>query len=232
MQRIRRFVMVAAILLGGVTLAGCQSQPGTAAYVGDTRITDSQVESLVATIQADIDKSHPGSTVPAGDLREIVVEHSVFNELAKRYAAEKGIAVAHPDYKAASDQIGLPADDPYVRLSADEDAYRTALLSKVTPVQPTEADIRAVYDKVTKVVSNVGPYEQVRPAIVALPSLAPALGLRAALSDAANRYDVGVSPRYQPLELALTMVGTNPSVAIVTLPVGKVSGSPAVRDVT
>ena len=50
MPPIRRFAIIAVLLLaGGLALAGCgKAQPGTAAYVGDTRYTERHVDDLVA----------------------------------------------------------------------------------------------------------------------------------------------------------------------------------------
>ena len=232
--RLRRFVLFAVLAVAAtVGLAGCQTQPGTAAYVGDTRITDDQIDQAVARIQADVDKAEPGRTVPTGTLRTIVVGQTLFNEVAGQYASEHGIKVGPINYDEAGASIGLPADDPYVHLSADMDAYRTALLAKVTPRAPTEDEIRGVYDKVSAAVGreNVGDYNTVRPQIAALTTLAPALGLKAELTDAAKRYGVGVNPRYQPVTVPLLSIGTNPQVDIVTMDLGAPPGSPAVQDV-
>jgi len=229
--RLRRFVLFAVLAVAAtVGLAGCQTQPGTAAYVGGTRITDTQVDQTVAKIQSDLAKYHPDTTFGIGDLRTYVIQRLVINELSRQYAQEQNIAVPKPDYQSASAQIGLPADDPLVTLSADEDGYRKALLAKATPRQPTEDEIKGIYDKVTAAVGDLGDYNTVRPQIAALPTLAPALGLKTELTDAAKRFGVGVSPRYQPLTVPLLTIGSNPQVEIVTMPLGAAPGTPAVKD--
>jgi hypothetical protein len=231
--RLRRFVLFAILaVVATVGLAGCQTQPGTAAYIGDTRITDAQVDQSVAKIQADLAKYHPETSFQIGDLRTYVIQRMVINELSRQYAAEQKIAVPTPDYQGASAQIGLPPSDPLVTLSADEDGYRKALLAKAKPRQPTEEEVRAIYDQVTASVGDLGDYATVRPQIVALPTLAPALGLKTALTDAAKRIGVGVSPRYQPLTVPLLTIGSSPQVDIVTLSLGASPGTPAVRDVS
>ncbi len=231
--RFHRVVSVVVLaLVAGLSLVGCQSQPGTALYVGDTRYTDDQIDSMVRTIQGNVDKAAPGQSFPQGDLRVVVVQLVVFNELAKRYAADHGITVPPADYNAASADIGLPPDDPLVRLSADEDAYRTALLASVPPVQPAEPDVRAAYDKLVHDGADLAPYAQVGPEIAKLSSFPGGLTLKAALAQTADRYAVGVSPRYQPLELPLTSVNLGKSYALVSLPVGQIGGgSPAVSDI-
>jgi len=229
--RLRRFVLFAIFsVVAAVGLAGCQAQPGTAAYVGSTRITDTQVDQTVAKIQSDLAKYHPETTFGIGDLRTYVVQRLVINELSRQYATEKNISLPTPDYQSASSQIGLPADDPLVTLSADEDGYRKALLAKATPQQPTEDEIKGIYDKVTASVGNLGDYATVRPQIVALPTLAPALGLKSELTDAAKRYGVGISPRYGAADLPLLQTTGDPQVELVGVTIGAPAGSPAVSD--
>jgi hypothetical protein len=233
---LRRFVLVTMLgLLAGVALAACQTQPGTAAYVGDTRFTDEQVEQMATAVEADVVRANPEAKgqVHFGNLRQTLVRLKVFDELAGRYAQEQHIDIPARDYATAAQRIGLPADDPYVQLSADADAYQTALLAKAQRIDPTEADVREVYDTIVKSGVNVGDYESVRQQILALPGLPEGLGLRAALADAAKRYGVGVSPRYTPLDVPVAAVttGSGSSVPIVTLPLGTPPGSPAVQDV-
>jgi hypothetical protein len=215
-------------VLGGVALVGCQAQPGTAAWVGDTRFSDNQIEADAAAIQADLDKATPPGQLRFGNARVELVELSVFNALAGRYAAEQGITVPAPNYDASAAQFHLPASDPIVRLSAQKDAYQAALLPKATPVQPSEADLHAAYDSLIQGGLDIGPYEAVRPQLLTVPTLAPGLGLKAALGDAAQRYGIGVSPRYLPVQVPVADLGPT-GVAVVALPLGEPEGSPAVH---
>src|SRR5262245_37383367 len=119
---LRRIAGVTALVLGaGLALVGCQATPGTAAYVGDSRFTDNQVDQMVDQIDADVLKVQPeqNGKIDFGNLRQLLVRLQVFDALAARYAQEQHIDVPARDYAAAAQQIGLPADDPYVRLSTD-----------------------------------------------------------------------------------------------------------------
>jgi parvulin-like peptidyl-prolyl isomerase len=44
----RRLIAVLLVLTAGLTLAACRAQPGTAAYVGDQRITSADIDRFVA----------------------------------------------------------------------------------------------------------------------------------------------------------------------------------------
>jgi hypothetical protein len=230
--RLRRFVLVAALaVLAGSGLAGCQNQPGTAGYVGDVRFTDADVETSANQVQADVANSHPGSAFRFGDLRSYLLQRKVLNELLKRYASEQHVTVGTIDYAGAAQTIGLPEDDEVVRLSAEEDAYVMALVNAAEPVKPTEADLREIYDKADAATGgNIGSFDQVKSSIAAYPKLGNALAVRAALTDAAKRYGVGISPRYGAADLPLLQTTGTPQVELVGVTIGSPAGTPAVSD--
>lgn len=235
MQRVqlRRFVMVAVFaVVGSVALAGCQSAPGAAAYVGDQTLTDAQVESTVDAVLADykIDRYMDG--VSLDRLRQLIVQDWIGQQLAQRYAADHGISLPAPDYDEAGLNLHLPSTNPYTRLDAQATTDQQAIEAKAGQVQPTDADLRDIYNRAVAAEPDLPSFADSRQAIAALPNLSSALGLRKALTDAANQYGVTVSPRYQPLELALIQlpVGSD-TVAVVTVPVGQSTQTPAVRNV-
>jgi hypothetical protein len=230
--RLRKFVLVAALaVVAGTGLAGCQSQPGTAGFVGTTRFTDADIETTATQVQADVAKTHPGQAFRFGDLRQYLVQRKVLNELLKRYASDKGVTVSNIDYTTASQTIGLPENDEVVRLSAEEDAYVTALVDAAKPVQPTEADLRAVYDRANEATGGgIGTFDQVKSSIAAYPKLGNALALKNELTDAAKRYGVGISPRYGAADLPLRQTTGSPQVELVGVTIGAPAGTPAVSD--
>jgi len=228
--RLRRFVLVAALaVVAGIGLAGCQNQPGTAGYVGSVRFTDADIESASTHVQADLAATNRAAGF--GDLRSYLLQRMVLNELLKRYASEQKVDVGTIDYAAAAQSIGLPEDDAIVRLSAEEDAYVRALINAATPVTPAESDLRAIYDKANLATGgNIGPFDQVKSSIAAYPKLGNALALKAALTEAAKRYGVAISPRYGAAELPLLQTTGQPQVELVGVTIGAPSGSPAVTD--
>src|SRR5262245_6028719 len=55
MHRARRLVFAALLaVMAGLVLTGCRTQPGIASYVGDSRLTDNEVERAVTTIETDV----------------------------------------------------------------------------------------------------------------------------------------------------------------------------------
>jgi hypothetical protein len=231
MQRVKLMFVGLVALVGVFALSGCQADPNRAASIGDVSIDHADVDAMVTTIEADLKKAQQNLPAEAyGDVRRTVVEFTVFNELARRYAADRRISVPAADYAAAAGQIGLPADDPYVRLYAESTALRTALLAQVKPATPTEADFREAYDRYVALAgAEASSYEEVKPQLAALPEFQTGIGLRNELLAAADKYGVVVNPRYAPLSVPLTSV-SNGQLTLVSLPLGD-QGTGAVRDV-
>jgi len=233
MLRARPLALLAAFaLLGGSALAGCKSQPGVASYVGDSRLTDAEVERTVAMIEDDVNTS--GQALPKeafGNVRQLVVQLTVFNEIAKRYAAEKGYTLPPQDYKATAQQVGLPQGNPYVKLQTDANAYRQLLYSKSAAATPTDADLRDAFQRAVDAgVLQGATYEQVKPELAQLQAVRNGVGLRNELLNAAKRYGVSVSPRYRPVEMPLGAATTSggQEIWLVALPLGAVDATPAV----
>lgn len=254
----RRLAPVALLaLVGGLALAGCQSTPPSiAARVGDFSITNEQVDHIVDQIDDGVAQARrkqaadqaaaqaePGAT-PApteeveglakeqiGDVRATVVQLAVFDELAKRIVADKGLTMPTPDYATSATQLGLSVDNPYVKLAVDADAYRTLLLSKAEALAPTEEDLQAAYRNVVASGGQYPGYDELKPQLLALPELGQGLGLKKELVAAMARYGVVVNPRYQPLSMPLAAVTAGQSqIVLVSASLGGSLDSPAVRD--
>jgi hypothetical protein len=201
MRRSHRFAVVAALaLLGALALTGCgKAQPGTAAYVGDTRYTESQIDDLVEEIQ----RSNP-DTRPS-EPRGWVLARLVLGDLARRAAAAKSIAVPAARYDENAQRLGLPADSKLVRMRAEFDAVANALVTNVQPVSPTEDDLREIWAALSKDPRLVPGtrYEDVVDALRADSGVPVALGVRKALREEAEKTDVVVNPAYRPLVVNL-----------------------------
>lgn len=84
LPRPRRVVAAAAVLLG-LALAGCaDASPGVVAYVGDDRITQSQLDAAVTGLSSALEE---GQTVSS----EAVVNAMIQGQLAHQIAAEQQI---------------------------------------------------------------------------------------------------------------------------------------------
>jgi hypothetical protein len=224
-----RVGLVVAALVATLTLSGCDRDPAQALRVGDFTLSNTQVDE---TAQGFVDALiASGSAVedPAAKVRESVVQQAILKEVARRYAAEKGISVPAPDYEATAANYGLDVNDPYVRLTAETSAYVEALRASVPPRQPTEDEMRQVYADFVKVYQEqAGPgatvpsYADIRSELVDFPEYSQSLAVRDELLQAMDRYGVIVNPRYQPVAYSLLVAGGG-ALPIVTLPLGQQS---------
>jgi hypothetical protein len=213
MQRVRRVALVAALaVLGVASLAGCRSQPTVAAYVGTMKITEAQVNRIVDSVK---------SQLPAGQLgtyRQRVVSWLVVGELARRLDRERGYPLEPLDRQQYVDLAGqadpkVPALDDGRNLSrmaqvhGDWYAAVSALLGKAQPAQPTEEDKHAIFDyALARGELPAGTrYEDVIGSLN-VAQVAPFIGLRNELRDAATAAHLSVNPRYGPLVLSLNGV--------------------------
>ena len=100
LPRPRRVVAAAAVLLG-LALAGCaDASPGVVAYVGDDRITQSELDTAVTGISSALEE---GQTVSS----ENVVNAMIQGRLAEQIATERRIALTDADRDAVLKGSGL-----------------------------------------------------------------------------------------------------------------------------
>jgi hypothetical protein len=230
-MRTVRVKITALALVGAFALAGCaRATSDEALRIGDVSISTSQVEQTAAPLaeaRGATAAGSPETTAIVAQLREDVVQLMIFTEVAGRYARERGVEVGSPDYQGAADALQLDVDEPYVRLAAEANAYHEALLANATGRQPTEDEIRGVYDHYVAVAlaggtpqNELATYEQIRAELIDWPEYQQALALRDALVDAADRYGVFVHPRYQPVVYPLLRGGLQGQFTLVTVPFG------------
>jgi hypothetical protein len=187
-------------------LAGCQSKPGVAAYVGNTEISVDQVNKIVSDLD-DAVQQRQGSIPDTayGNVREQVLGDLVFVEVAHRYADAQSFSQPPINVDDVAQQTGLPTSLGFVTLEAQADAYHNMLLSRVTASTPTDADLHDVYNRAPHVQES---FDQVKSQLQALQGLPAALGLRRDLQKALNDDHVVVNPRYRGIEIPLYSVRT------------------------
>jgi hypothetical protein len=167
MQRARH-VALAVLVLGGLVLSGCgRERPGTAAYVGTVRYTESQVERIVTEATdaasdaaaafaeskadqadrqqaADAARTTVRERIDTARLRQSVVSWLVLIDLGRRIAAERSVALPVPDEEGAPiEDTGLAPGTLQpgtraLRLFAEWSTVSDALLRQVSP-QPEPA---------------------------------------------------------------------------------------------
>jgi hypothetical protein len=228
MHRVRS--LAAAALLGLLLLTGCARDADEALRIGDVTVSHDEIESAAqqyATSLTGADVSDP-----VGRVRHSVAELTVFREVARRYAQERGVAPGPAQYAAAATALNLSQDDPYVRLTAEAAAYRDALLANAIAREPNEAEMRDIYDRLLARIRTEAPeaplpaYEEIRSQLVDWPEYGKALALRDELMAAIDRYGLTVNPRYQPLRHPLMTV--QGQFDLVVVPLGQ-QGTGAVR---
>jgi hypothetical protein len=123
----------------------------------------------------------------------------------------------------------LPESDPYTRARAEADAYQTLIQAKITITEPTDADLREVYDRVVEYSKVHGvdlvqgqSFDELKSAIKNTESVANGIAFRNAMRTALTSYRIEVNPRYQPVEYVVTRlpVAQQPAFTAVVLPLG------------
>jgi hypothetical protein len=185
--------LVALGLLGpaALGLAACRADPAVAAYVGEVRITEAEVDAVIAGLR----------TVAGGPIepelaavRPRVVEMRVLTEVGRGYAEQAGLTVPEPARDQVAASLGLPAGNAYAELVATFLAVMDALRGSVEPVPPTEADQREVYDHLVAGGLAV-PFEQVQVEL-GEQVLGEPVAMRNLLAEAVDRTTVHLNPRY------------------------------------
>ncbi len=224
MQRARLLAVVAVLaVFGGVTLTGCRSEAGVAAYVGDTRISESRVEQLVRDAQSRADaedgvhlstadcreslRQSPDPDLVCAPGRDEVVGTLVLTELGRRMVADRHLSplvFASQDVAAAE---RIPRSSAYASARAEMHGYLSAVTQGLGPVEPTAAELRYAYDRLheAKALAPEETYEVVAAALSGDEEFKGALGLSRPFADSVKRYHVVVSPRYRTIELPVTV---------------------------
>lgn len=244
MQRARRLASIAAIVVvGAIALSGCRSEPGVAAYLGDSEITEDRLTAIIDELR---DGAEPRASEPAADpqasqdpmappqgpeeppplpSRSTVLSTLVVGGICELLAADEGFQPQNqvtPEQVAP--QLGISADSEYARKQAELYTCISGVPSG-TPVAPTEEDLTEIIER-GRAAGVIPPDMPDADAKQRLDSeqLRGALGSREVLADAVAAYDVTVNPRYRPLEFPV--LGFQGNIAAVSVPLGE--GDPGI----
>lgn len=228
----RSFAAVAllAVLTLGVVTA-CRAEPGVAAYVGDVEITHEQVDEVVAEIRAlveersDAELEGLASELGEEELTELrqtrqdeIDQESVgahdhvavllaMTEAGSQYAESHQLDVPAPMPDAVAEQMGIPADHPYVVLLAEHHVVMTALRRQAQPTDPSEADQREAFENLRHEGRPVADeFEEVQH-FFNFQSMGPQVGFRDLLLEVATETEIVINPRYHavyevPIQIA------------------------------
>lgn len=228
LRRAATVLAMSAVVAVGAT--ACQVQPGAAAFVGDQRFTQNQVESIFQSIRDSYGSKLAKRNFP--DVRQAVTKDLVIRDLSQRIARRDHLKVDTPPYATLAKQFSLPKDNKYVHLEAQTQAYVKAIRDHASTKKLRTADLQEIRRSLIQ--SGADPRQvSVKQLRQGLPAAAgKVVAVRDELRAAVHRYHVDVNPRYGKLDYALTVVALrNPStgqplVGSLSIPLG--GGSPDV----
>jgi len=224
MRKVKVAGLAVVALLG---LAGCNHDPSHAVSIGDFTVSDAQIDATADSYAAAAQEA--GVDQAFVKIRESVAEYTIVKELCNRVARNKGITVPAADYDTTATSLGSTPDNAYVRLAAEGEGCVAALREHMSR-PPTDAELHDTYNRYKAYAGDqASTFEDIKGALTQpdangdtslVDRYAQDLAVRDALVDAANRYNLQVSPRYQPVEYPLLLVA-NGALALVTLPLGQ-----------
>ena len=246
MQRARRVAVTAVAAALAVTgLAACQNEPGVAAYVGDTRITEDRVDAIYTEARDKLTASvartgqeqggQASGPVEMPVTRRDIVTNLVGLDVLRGIAQQRNLQPAQIPVEQVAQGVGLPADTEYVRTFSEYRGYLDAFARTVTPAAPSDADLMDVYERLkaggaqtggdfAAFKSSIGEQDQ--------QVLAENIGLRNALGEAAAAANARVNPRYGDAEMQLVTFRNEQGQTrpLVVLTFNADTGEPAVVD--
>ncbi|MDG4789797.1 hypothetical protein O7626_28380 [Micromonospora sp. WMMD1102] len=236
MQRARRLASIAVIaVLGSTVLSACRSDSNVAVYLGDKKITEDEVTSVLDDVRS---KASPAAepaaieqagATPAPDApepktpsRAEVVGTLVMREVCLKLAADKGFKPSEQaPVERVAEATGLPANSRYVQLFSELDACRAGI-PVTQPVAPTKEELLDVVTR-GRAAGVIPPDAKDGEAGQQLDGdvLRRALAMRNVLTEALESTDVTVNPRYRPLEYpVLTFSDSSPALVVPIGPAG------------
>lgn len=238
MQRARRLASVVAVAaLAATGLTACRSAPTVAAYVGDDRITEDRVSGVLDEAKQNR-ITVAGQQAPPEIKRQDVVDTLVGLDVMRQIAGQRGLTPSALDPAQVAQAIGLNTAAEYVALYTEYRALLNAASKAGKPAQPTEADLRDVYNRLTTGGANPNgvPFEQFKSSISEQDQqvLAQNIGLRNDLAPQIAQLDTVINPKYTVPELPLVSAQgpDGKPLPLVVLPFAESTGSSTVLDVS
>ncbi|MGE5830822.1 MAG: hypothetical protein ACM30G_21010 [Micromonosporaceae bacterium] len=214
--------VVVLALVGLAALAGCRTEPTVAAYIGQTKITEAQVDELIADATRAAAKPEEKGTAAPG--RGDVVGTLVLIRVCEQARAKLGFDKVKVSTEQVRQSEGVPSVSRYATIRADLYGCITAI--PYADQTPTDAELRELYDRAVTAGLVGTSYEETREQLLTDDGIRQRIAIDRAMTQAAKDASVTVNPRYRPLEFPLIPVEGG-SIMEVTL--GELA-SDAVRD--
>lgn len=237
MQRARRLVTVAAVAsLAVCGLSACRNEPSVAAYVGQSKLTEARVDAVLDEahdkLAAAAAAQQPGKPVAVPITRADVVRALLGAQVLEAVAKQRNLTLpADLGLANYAQAVRLPENTEYVRLFAETDAYVKLLRQSVqSAAEPTEADLREVFDVLEANGQSGGTFESFK---TQLPEqnkqlVQTAVAVRKEITEVSSKLDITVNPKYQPAGVPVLQFQTSDGQVkpLISAPLGKDDAAP------
>jgi hypothetical protein len=199
----RRVVVAVAIGLTAIgLLSACRMDAGSAAFVGNSRITEAYVDKVASSVP------QSATSISVNQARDLAVTYTTFNALAEHIAKDKGYARPAPTTEQISTivtdfniPVAQSSTNEFVKVLAQANAWENFLAGKAASVTPTDPELKQVYDNLVAqgVITPTDPgssFSELKSAIAGLQGIGNAVTLQRQLEVAAKKYDLDINPRY------------------------------------
>ena len=229
MRSARRLASVAAVAsLAVAGLSACRSEPSVAAYLGDSKITESRVTDVFDEMRDAVEAAGPpaqGQPAAPPITRAEVARVLVSAEVLPVVAQQQGVTPpADLQLKSYAQALQVPESTEFIRLFAQEDNYATALRQKAKGAPtPTEAQLHDVFDALVAA-GQQGTYEDFKAKFPAesVQVVASAYAVQGQIEQVTDKMHVTVNPRYAPLGIPVLQIQgqTGEILPVVEAPMG------------
>jgi len=231
MQRVRHLAVLAVLtLVGGLVLAGCRSEPGVAAYVGNEKITVDRVDSVIAAVdKVNAQRTAETQPGPIPISRQLVLGLIVYGELEQQLISEKRLNADSGNIDAVAQTYGIPVDHPYAQLlGAYFDRFSILRKNAGTATPSKEQILRYYHAGVAAQVFPAGASDDVVLANLHGAGVTADLNVQAMIDELAKKRNVTVNPKYAELPMPV-LIATQQGNVIAGLQFGR-TGEPFVTD--
>src|SRR5215470_348313 len=208
-----RLALLAVVALAGLALTACQRDPSIAATVGSDKITEAQVDAILADAQHNRPTPSPApaapgtpapTAAPLGPVpidRADVVRYLVLDKMCTADQNRRHFESGQPADISEVKQIS--PDSQYNKLFGHMTACLNGLVTGITPVTPTDDEVRGIYDRAAAQGLEVPSFDTVKDQLKTNEQVQQRIAIKRTIEDQSKAQNVSVSPRYRPVEFGL-----------------------------
>jgi hypothetical protein len=213
-----RLALLAVVALAGLTLSACQRDPSIAATVGSDKITEDQVDAILADAQQN--RPAPPTSAPGGPSpsplgavqidRADVVRYLVVDKMCTADQERRHFpSAAGADVNEIADVKGISPNSQYAKLFSRMTACLNGEVSGIAPVTPTDAEVREIYDRAKAQGLEVPEFDKIKDQVRDNDDIKGRVAVKRSLEDQARAQNVFINPRYRPVEFGLLPADNN-----------------------